>query len=79
MSVGCTAGKSIILTYLHNATPSLRLSSRSPLGSLSPRTLSIQELTSFAAAGVYLSKRNLRKSLSNDVTEAILFRYIRSS
>jgi hypothetical protein len=32
----------------------------------------MNDRTSFAACGVYLSKRNLRISLSRDVTEAII-------
>ena len=36
-----------------------------------PKIPSIHCLTSFAAAGVYLSRRSLRRSLSNDDTDAI--------
>ena len=50
------------ITYLHNATPSLSASSKSPDGSFSPRVSSIHVLASFAAAGVYLDNRKLRMS-----------------
>lgn len=58
-------------THLHKATPSFNPSRRSPPGRRSPSVPSIHDFTSFAAAGVYLSRRNLRKSLSNDETDAI--------
>jgi len=58
--------------YLHSATPSFKLASRSPPSKRSPRDSSIKVRTSFAACGVYLSRRNLRISLSRDVTEAIV-------
>ncbi len=64
------------LTYLQRAHPSLSTSRRSPEGSGSPRALSIQDLASFAAAGEYFSRRILRKSLSKDVTEAIVTRIL---
>lgn len=58
-------------TYLHNATPSRSPSSKSFDGNFSPRTSSTQVLISFAAPGVYLSRRILRRSLSSDDTDAI--------
>jgi hypothetical protein len=58
--------------YLHSATPSFKLASRSPPSKRSPRDSSMKVRTSFAACGVYLSRRNLRISLSSDVTEAII-------
>lgn len=61
----------LVDSYLHRATPFFNASSRSPPTSFSPKTFSIQLLTSFAAAGVYLSRRNLRRSLSSDETEAM--------
>lgn len=60
------------LTSLHNTVPSLSASSKSPAGSRSPRTSSIQARTSFAACGVYLSMRNFFMSWSSEVTEAML-------
>ncbi len=57
---------------MHNATPSFKLASRSPPSKRSPSDSSMKDRTSFAACGVYLSKRNLRMSLSRDVTEAII-------
>lgn len=57
---------------MHSATPSFKLASRSPPSKRSPRDSSMNDRTSFAACGVYLSKRNLRISLSRDVTEAII-------
>jgi hypothetical protein len=61
-----------LVSYLHNAVPSFSASSRSPAGSLSPKTSSIQLRTSFAAFGVYLSIRSFLMSWSSDVTDAIL-------
>lgn len=58
-------------THLHKATPSFNPSRRSLPGRRSPSVPSIHDFTSFAAAGVYLSRRNLRKSLSKDETDAI--------
>jgi len=58
-------------SYLHRATPSFKPSSRSFPGSRSPSMLSIHALTSLAAAGVYLSRRSLRKSLSREETDAM--------
>lgn len=57
---------------MHSATPSLSASSRSPPASRSPRMPSIQPRTSFAACGVYLSNRILRRSLSSDDTDAMV-------
>lgn len=57
--------------YLQRATPSLRPSRRSFDGSDSPSVSSIHARASSAAAGVYFSRRNLRKSPSKDVTEAM--------
>lgn len=62
----------LVITYLQRAVPSLSPSRRSFEGSLAPRTPSIHDLASLAAAGVYLSRRILRKSLSKDVTDAII-------
>lgn len=59
-------------THLHRATPSLRPSRRSEDGSLSPSVSSIQARVSFAAAGLYLSRRILRRSLSSDDTDAMM-------
>jgi hypothetical protein len=59
------------ITYLQRATPSLSPCSRSEDGSLSPRVSSIHDRTSLAAAGVNLSSRTLRKSLSREETEAM--------
>src|SRR5690242_6627562 len=59
-------------TYLQSATPSLRPSRRSDDDSFSPSVSSIQARTSFAAAGVYLSRRNLRRSLSKELTDAMM-------
>lgn len=58
-------------SYLQRATPSLRLSSRSPGARRSPNDSSMNVFTSLAACGVYRSSRNLRISLSRDVTDAI--------
>jgi hypothetical protein len=58
--------------YLHNTVPSFSASSRSPAGSRSPSTPSIQLRTSLAAWGVYLSIRSLRMSWSSDVTDAMV-------
>lgn len=59
------------MTYLQRATPSLRPSSKSFDGSGSPSVSSIHARASLAAAGVYFSRRNLRRSLSRDVTDAM--------
>jgi hypothetical protein len=60
------------VSYLQSATPSFRPANRSPLGRGSPREDSMNVLTSLAADSVYLSKRNLRISLSREVTEAMI-------
>src|SRR2546429_656604 len=61
----------LVVTNLHSATPSFSPSNKSASGSLSPSTSSIQFLTSFAAAVVYLARRMLRRSLSRDETDAM--------
>jgi hypothetical protein len=60
------------LPYLQSTVPSLSTSSRSPAGSLSPSTSSIQLRTSLAAFGVYLSIRSFLMSWSRDVTDAMV-------
>ena len=67
-------GHSSSAAYLHNTVPSFSASSRSPAGSRSPSTSSIQLRTSLAACGVYLSIRSLRMSWSSDVTDAMVGR-----
>jgi len=59
-------------SYLHSAVPSFSASSKSPGGSLSPSTCSIQLRTSFAAFGVYRSMRSFLMSWSSDVTDAMV-------
>jgi len=70
--VGCT-------THLQSATPSLSPSSRSLDGRRWPSVFSIQDRASLAAAGVYLSSRNLRRSLSSDETVAIMVEWSRDA
>lgn len=65
-----------VVTHLHRATPSFSASSKSPAGSLSPSISSTHCRASFVAAGVYLSRRILRKSLSKDVTDAMADRRV---
>lgn len=65
-------GFNIRRTHLQSATPSLRPSKRSADGSFSPKISSTQVRASFAAAGVYLSRRILRRSLSSDDTDAMI-------
>lgn len=65
-------GDSSMHTHLQRATPSFKAPRRSPAGRRSPSVASIQARTSLAAAGVYLSRRILRKSRSRDVTEAMV-------
>lgn len=60
------------MAYLHRATPGFNASSKSPGGNFSRRTSSIQARTSFAACGVYLDRRILRKSLSSEGTDAMM-------
>lgn len=60
------------MTYLHNATPSLRPSRRSPGGNFSPSVSSIHARTWFAAEDVYLDSRKLRISESKEDTDAIV-------
>lgn len=72
---GWPAGSVAVLrnnTYLQRTTPSFKETSKSPGGRRSPSTLSIHDRISSAAAGVYLSRRILRRSLSRDVTEAMV-------
>ena len=71
VSHGSTQPCRMAATYLQRATPSFSPSRRSEDGSFAPSISSIHVRTSLAAAGVYLSRRNWRKSLSRDVTDAI--------
>jgi hypothetical protein len=65
-------GSGWVATHLQSATPSLRPSRRSDDGSFSPSMSSIHDRTSLAAAGVYLSRRILRRSLSREDTDAMM-------
>lgn len=58
-------------SYLQRIVPSLRTSSRSPLGNLSPKLSSIHVVISAAALGVYLDMRSLRISASREDTDGM--------
>ena len=65
--------------YLQRTIPSFRLSSTSLDGSFSFRDSSIHSLISLAACGVYFDSRRFLRSLSRDVTDAILMKLPRKT
>jgi hypothetical protein len=71
-ALACSQRPTTSNSYLHSAVPSFSASSKSPGGSLSPSTSSIQLRTSFAAFGVYRSIRSFLMSWSSDVTDAMV-------